>query len=212
MKVKAPNWLKYNFVDSTALLSISTPISATLETFVVGMSDDVSLNARLINAGLAYAGFGGLIARGRDGLRKLFRITDETKGKIQHAIDAAYAATLQLVALPIFYYIAGARDTKEIVIGTLVGIGLGAVIGGPAGYTIDTFRDLTGLKKSQRVPELVRERNSKVKKGLASLLAAGAIGLTAGIYALTPNRENTNYQQTLEQQVDHQENYARGPN
>ena len=86
----------------------------------------------------------------------------------------------------------GARDAREITIGTAIAMGFGFVNGGPVGYAVDAFRDLTGLKDCKRpsYPDLLKRQNSKTKRGLATLLTAGAIALTAGIYAITPDRND----------------------
>jgi len=48
--------LKYHFVDSTALLVESTPVFAAFEIGIAGMSDEVSINARMLAVGLTYLG------------------------------------------------------------------------------------------------------------------------------------------------------------
>ena len=77
--MKLAEQLKKNIVDSTALLIATTPIFAGLETMVLGMPNEVSLNARLLVAGTTYAGFGFLAAKGRDLCRKFLNISDITK-------------------------------------------------------------------------------------------------------------------------------------
>ncbi len=190
---KAVDNLKYHVVDSTALLAESTPIFAAFETGLAGMSDEISMNARLFAAGLTYlGGMGYAYAKGRDLSRKLFKIKDTTKEKIQSFHDAAYLGAFNLVAAPAIYLIVGARDPKEIAIGTASAIALGVVNGAPMGYAVDLFRDLTGLKECERpsYPNILKKQKSRTKKGLAALLTAGAIALTAGVYALTPNAEH----------------------
>jgi len=182
---------KQHVVDSTAILTIGTPISAAMEVGLAGMSDEVSINARLIAAGLTYGGFGSIFSRGRDLWRKEFKITDTTREKIQLAHDTAYLTSLNLALNPIFYYVSGSRDWKEIAIGTAAATGLTFLIGGSAGYTLDAIRDLTGVKKSQRVPIKIRNLSPKIKKGLAALILAGSLGLTAGIYGLTNDNSTT---------------------
>jgi len=199
--------LTYHLVDSTALLAESTPIFAAFETGIAGMSDDISINARLIAAGLAYAGVGTALAKGRDLWRKVFKVSDTTKERVQMLHDTAYLAAFNLVAAPTIYYASGSRDLEEITIGTSLGIAFGSANGSPLGYAIDTFRDLTGLKECERpsYPNLLKRQSSKTKKGLVALLVAGAIAATAGIYALNPNKsEAPNYQQptAIEQVIE----------
>ena len=181
--------LKYHLVDSTAILAESTPIFAAYETLLVGMSDDISLNARVIAGGLGYLGLATALSKGRDLWRKKFGIGNETKEKIQTIHDTLYLGAFNLVAGPLLYLAAGSSDLKEIAAATGLAILIGGANGAPLGYAIDLGRDLTGLRNCERpsYPESLKRMGSKTKMGLAALLTAGTIALTAGIYAATPN-------------------------
>lgn len=194
--------INYHLVDSTAINVTVTPIFTIFETSVAGMSDENSLNARTLAVTLNYAGLGRVFSKGLDISRKLFNINPETSEKIKQLHDAVYAVGYCAVLQPPFYYAAGVRNLKEIAIGTAVGMGLALCIGGPVGHTVDSFRDLTGLQKSERVPNFIRKQNSKIKKGIAVALTAASIGLTAGIYKLTPNKTEQYNQPTIQQGVD----------
>jgi len=202
---KAKDSLTYHLVDSTALSAESTPIFAAFETGIAGMSDDVSINARLIATGLGYAGVGTALSKGRDLWRKAFNVGDTTKERIQILHDTAYLAAFNLVAAPAIYYASGSRDLEEIAIGTACSIAFGSANGSPVGYAIDTFRDLTGLKECERpsYPNFLKKQSSKVKKLIAAGLVAGTLGLTAGIYGLTHNEKPTSYNapQSIEQTI-----------
>ncbi len=202
---KVKDILKYHVVDSTALMAVSTPVFAAFETYCAGMTDDNSLHARLLAVGLTYAGMGRLFSKGLDVSRKLFKIKPETKEKVKQIHDATYAAAYNLAICPPFYYAAGVRDPEQIALGTAAGVGFALVVGGPMGYAVDAFRDLTGLKKSERLPALVERQNSKTKRGLAALLVGGAIALTAGVYSSTPNNQDIQYQTPNTQQVEVQD-------
>jgi len=205
---KVKDNLTYHLVDSTALLAESTPIFAAFETGLAGMSDEISMNARLFATGLTYLGGMGIAySKGRDFYRKNFKITDKTRERVQSLNDAAYTGLFNLAVAPAIYLASGARDPKEIAIGTASAIALGLVNGAPMGYAVDVFRDLTGLKDCERpsYPNLLKRQSSKTKKGLVALLVAGAIAATAGIYALNPNKsEAPNYQQptAIEQVIE----------
>lgn len=58
--------------------------------------------------------------------------------------------------------------------------------GAPIGYAIDVFKDLTGLEECNRkiYPNFIKNQKPLIKKSLAGLVTAGAVGLTAGVYAL----------------------------
>jgi hypothetical protein len=189
---KAIDWIKYKskeyFVDSTAMMVASTPIAALMEKTIAGMSDEVSINARLLAAGLTYAGVGEIFSKGRDSWRNLFKISDITSEKKQQVMDSLYACTFNLATSPLFYYAAGSRNIKEILVGTGIGLGLGFCMGGPVGYAIDLSRDLTGIGQSERIPSLIKKQNEKIKKSLFALTIAASLAITSGIYYFTPNQ------------------------
>ncbi|KKR01798.1 MAG: hypothetical protein UT26_C0032G0007 [Microgenomates group bacterium GW2011_GWC1_39_12] len=185
-----------HLVDSTAILTESTPLFAAFETLAVGMSPEVSMNTRMIAAGSAYAGLGYIYGKGRDISRRLFRVTDKTSERYQHLHDSLYSGAFNLVLAPTIYFFAGEKDISKIAVGTACAIGLGSVNGGPIGYSIDLFRDLTGIKKSERIPKILRRQNSKVKKSLVALLVGGAIATTTGIYGLTADKKR-DYQEPI---------------
>ena len=190
---KIVNYLKNHVIDSTAVVIESTPIFSAFEVGMAGMSDDVSINARLIGAAITYGGICSVLTKGRDAWRKLFKVSDTTKERIQMFHDTAYLAAFNLVAAPTIYYASGSRALKEIAIGTACSIAFGSINGTPLGYAIDTFRDLTGIKECERssYPKLLKRQDTRTKKSLAALLTAGTIVLTAGIYSLTPNCQDT---------------------
>lgn len=111
--------------------------------------------------------------------------------------DSLYMCAFNIVLAPPIYLVSGAREAREIIIGTAIAAGLGLVQGPWLGYAVDVGRDLTGLGRCERrtYPDLIRRRNPKIKKGLAATLVAASIGLMGGIYSLTPDKiewwENT---------------------
>ena len=192
---------KTHVVDSTAALASTNPVFAVFENVVWGMSDQVSLNARLFAAGITYAGLGSLVSRGRDLSRKLFKIKDTTSEKIQTFHDAVYLMGFNVVIAPIMYTTAGA-NTQETIEGTLTAMGLSIINGPLIGYSIDLARDLTGIKRSERIPKQIRDFSSKSKKGLAALLTAGSIAFNGAIYKLTPDQQETSQNSNIEAIVD----------
>lgn len=179
---KAKTVLTYHFIDSTAMLAETTPAFAAYEVFGAGMSREVSMNTRLIIAGLTLGGLGGLYGKGRDISRRVFHIDKETRESVQHLHDALYTSVFNVVISPPLYLAAGERDIKKIAIGTIGSIVLGLANGGPLGYTIDAFRDLTGLESSKRLPKLISEQSPTIKKSLAAILVAASLATTGLIY------------------------------
>src|SRR3989338_2385030 len=174
---KLKEGLKYHLVDSTALLTSSTPVYAAMEVGIVGMSDQVSLGSRLSGAVITYGGIGWAFAKGRDLSRRFFSITDKTRERIQTLHDSLYTAVFNGVMTPPLYLAMGA-DTNQAIFGGLSAAALSIPMGPVLGYSVDVARDMTGLRTCER---------PSVKKGLAALLLAGSIVATAGVYALTPD-------------------------
>ena len=187
--------LKYHVVDSTVMLAESNPIYSAFEVGIAGMSNETSIHARLVAAALAYAGLGRAYSKGRDMWRGIFRITDKTSEKAQTLCDTAYTAAFNLALSPPMYFACGARDLKEIAVGTACAVGFGALNGAPMGYAIDVFRDLSGLQTNERnsYPDLIRKQTPMVKKGIAAVLIAASIGGMGLIYsAKSDNHQNLN--------------------
>ncbi len=159
--------LKSHLVDSTAIMLITNPILAILEITICGMSNEVSIHSRIVATLMTYLGMGFIISKGRDFSRKLFRLTCNTKGLIQGLHDSFYLATINLILPPIVYFIAGSRDLGEIVSGTITTIIIGLISGAIIGYSIDIFRDLTNIKKSERKSylNLIGQQDPTTKNG-----------------------------------------------
>jgi len=218
---RAKNWVRYDskdwfrdngklhLVDSTALLAESAPIFTAFEVGIAGMSDQVSMNTRWITAGTSYLGLASIFSRGRDISRKIFKINDKTREELQHIHDVLYTVGFNLVLSPPLYYAAGARDLEEIAWGTGSAMLFGGASGSLAGYAVDTFRDLTGMKECNRpsYPNFLKRQSSRVKKTIAAGLVATSIAAVAGIYSLTSDEEPITYSQpsSIEQVVEYKE-------
>jgi len=178
--------LAYHLVDTTALNTAANPIMAGLEITAFGMSDEVSINARIFASVIGYLGVGSLLAKGRDLSRRIFGVTEKSKEKVQQFHDGTYLAGFNAVFAPIMYTYSGETDLKKIAIGTLGLMATGAVLGGPIGYAVDSFRDLTGLQNSERnsYPDLVRKQTPIVKKTIATALIAASIGVMSATYSI----------------------------
>jgi hypothetical protein len=190
---KAKKVISEYLIGSTAIATVTLPIYAGLETFGAHMTIEDSVSARKAGVFLTYAGLGWVYNNGMKISRKLFGVKKETKERIKHNHDTAYAIGFNLTTSPLFYYILGQRDWSVITYGTLLGTVVGLFGGGLVGYSIDGFRDLIGVESSERVPKIIREANPTLKKGLAAALVASSIVLTDGVYKL--NRAWDNYKQ-----------------
>lgn len=173
--------VKRHFSDATAITTIMTPVYATLETIVVGMSDNVSLNSRFISTALNYGGLASL-TKLRDVSKKLFKIGKDTKESVKGIHDILFAITFIGTIKPLIYLASGAKDFKEIAFATGVSLIAGALAAYPTGYLVDVYRDLLGVEESGRLPKFLQDKTPRTKKTLATVLTAGSIGLTALIY------------------------------
>lgn len=211
---KAKEKLKYHLVDTTAIIAESTPVYALFEKCnpFTPLSDDMSLNTRLLAAGLAFLGLSSLYSQGRDLSKRTFKITDQTKEKIQGIHDVVYNTAFTLAIAPPMYAVSQILakedlDISQIAVGTGIAMGVGLVNGWPMGYAVDILRDFVGLKSCERnsYPSVIRKRSSKIKKLIATGLVAATIGTTGLIYALTPDNKpisNHKPQVTIGQKAD----------
>lgn len=198
MKLKQE--LLEHIVDSTAITTAVTPALMTIETAVCGMSAEVSFNSRILGAALGYAGLSYLFKKGRSGWRKLFNITEKHSEKTQQFMDTAYSMTYNFILSPPFYWIAGARDVSEIVYGTLFSTAAVITFGGPVGYLIDLYGELTGLRSSERISPRIRNLSTSLKKTLFVAITATSIALSAGIYSLASHYQNNQEQPKITSQ------------
>ncbi|MFH1500770.1 MAG: L-alanine exporter AlaE [archaeon] len=181
---KVKEALKKHLVDSTAMIVAAHPIAAPYEKFMAGMTNAVAIKSRLVVTGIGYLGMASVFTKGRDLSRKYFNITDESRAGVQALHDIGYNMAFNAVAMPPIYYVSGARDWKEVAIGTGMTVGLSFFSGWVIGYTVDLYRDLLGIEESKRIPEVIRRQPARIKKGLAGLVTAASLGLLVGIYSL----------------------------
>jgi hypothetical protein len=175
--------IKGHIVNSTAILAVTTPVYAGLETLISGMTNEASINARTLAAATIYGGLGFVIAKGREIYQGILDI-DKTSERLIRSHDRKYAFLFNIASSPFFYWLAGSKNLKEIAIGS-VGAGLvGYVTGDKMGYAMDAYKDLVGIEKSERLPIVVSKLNKKNKLLLAASLTALSLGTTYGIYQL----------------------------
>src|SRR3989344_6798848 len=206
---KAVETLKYHIVDTTALLVETNPIFSAFEVAIAGISIEKSITARLLATAMGYAGLGGAYGKGRDAWRKLWKIEDNTSEKVKLSCDTVYNTLFNLMLSPPLYLVSGEEDFKKIAIGTACAVGIGFVNGPFVGYTVDAFRDLSGLKTNERssYPYFVKRQSSLVKKGIAATLIATSIVSMALIYSAKSNynghiNHNNNNQPVIQETTD----------
>ncbi len=184
------SFLKYYVVDTTALLTTSTPIYAAMETFASGMSSDTSLEARIKIAGISYMGLAVLYTKARDLSKYIFKVTDSSSRKINIIHDSIYASVFNIIAsIPI--YMSSGADLEQTLKGTAGAVFLSLTTGAINGFGVDAYRDFTGVKESRRLPKKIKELSPNAKKWIAAGLIAASVGLTALVYKA--NNEYSDY-------------------
>lgn len=184
---KIINKLKKHLVDCTALTAITTPFFCGMETGIAGMSLETSLYARLIGTGLTYAGMGSVYTWSLGKSRALFDVTEESHLNLKKLHDTLYTTSYCLAISPLFYYLSGARDVKEIAIGTAMGAALAFATGGITGYTVDAYRDFAGIGKSGRLPKFLEDQNPNMKKSFMAIGLAASMAASSLVYNATMN-------------------------
>jgi len=175
--------LKQHLVDTTALLVVSHPIYAAMETLVMNIPEDVSLRTRGIATVTSFAGLGWLYAKGRDASRGYFGIDQECSEMSQTVHDTGYAIGFAGAVSPVFYAAAGGC-LEDTVYGTLGAMGLSIFSGPIMGYSLDAFRDLVGLQESHRLPSIVKNRSQRTKGVIAAGLLAASLALFGAVYVV----------------------------
>lgn len=178
---------RQHITDSTAMLTVFTPSGAFMEHVLAGMTDEVSLRSRLMVGGLFYGGYGGLVGHGLYVSRRQYNITGTSPERDKNIHDMKYFVAVTLATQPWIYLVAGARDVKEVVVGTFFAAGMGLAGGGVVGYVTDLFRDLTGYEPSQRIPQAIQDAPPLLKKALAAGIIVTSLGLTSLTYRLVPD-------------------------
>ena len=182
-KEKLKYELKRQLSDSTAIATMANPIYAGLETMVVGMSDGISMNSRMINTGLLYMGLGSL-TKLRDFSKRLFKIGRDSKEYVKGIHDVVFAGTFIVGIKPLVYLASGETDWKKIALATGISVLTGVAVAYPMGYLVDAYRDLAGIEKSGRLPNIIERQSPKFKMTLATLLTTTSVGAVGLIYAL----------------------------
>ena len=167
----------------TAIATFTTPVFAGLETKLMGLNIDHSIKARIYGAAGVFLGVGILYDKGRNFYRKYTGINERNSEKEKQFCDTKYSFLFNLVAGPFFYYFTGCEDPKKIAIGTVISVALGVTTGGITGYIMDGYKELSGVKKPERLPNIISNLNAREKVLLATLITVGSFGVTNYIYS-----------------------------
>ena len=178
-----------HLIDTSAILVCNNPIMGFVENVVIGMPDEVSIRARCVSSlVMTFLGTGSMFSRGRDVSRKAFDVGQASPEKKQMLHDLCYQIGFSAFNLAL-YRVCGA-ETKEMIGGTLLAMGISAAKGPIKGYAIDAFRDLAGIEESSRLPGSIKSLSPKVKKGIIVAAIVASIAAMCLIYRATPQNPN----------------------
>jgi hypothetical protein len=181
-------WYKH-IVDSTAFLSVVTPLYAAMHN-MIGISDEHSFSNRLLTIGLTYAGIGKIYASGLRFSRKLCRVHKEKSELAYGAHDTIYSMAFNAIIAPTLLYLIGEHDVNHIKEATAIQILLAMPTGWVTGYAMDAAKELMNIEKTSRwLPDCIRQGSATLKKNVAYTALITSLITTAGIYAL-PNYQD----------------------
>lgn len=190
LKDRVVSKVKERAVETTAVITLFTPLLATIETRIAEMTNHVSIKSRIGNGLLNFLTI-PLILEGREYSKSLFKITEQTPERTKKLHDSLYASAVALITKPAVYIAAGESDWQKILLGTGIGMAIGYVIGSPVLYFVDVFKDLVGIKASERTPKWINKFSKNAKKRIAAGIIVASLGLTALIYSLNHNFPNS---------------------
>lgn len=179
--------IKKHMVDSTAVMTVITPVMALTEKVLSKLPTPVSINSRLLALAVMYAGFGTIFTQGRDySSKKIFHLGPNSSEKVKKIHDVAYSLVYGVATTVPFYLIAGAEGEKQVSYSTFWNISATAACGWATGLAVDAFGDFFDIKPSERLPPCIQGFSPIEKKCLAGLAVATSITLTGIVYNLTP--------------------------
>lgn len=188
--------------DSTAITCVSLLTKPIIDTQILGIPDDIAINARLCGIATVYGGLGSL-TKIRDASKKYFGLDKPERKRYASLHDGLMGASIALGIGPAIYYFNGVKDITTIACATALGIATTAAISIPYGWYVDTFRDLTGIKESDRfMPQTIRQSSPKTKKTLAAITTVGFIAIAAGVYSLPNHNLKATIQDYFKQRVE----------
>lgn len=178
---------RQHLVDNAALTASAVPFFAAVETTVSDMTWQESLTSRAAGFAIGLGGAAFLFARGSDVTRRLLNVTDMTSELIQGAVDTGYCAAFNFLMQLALYPLTTNKTLDESVVPALYAGATGAALGIANRAALSIGRDLMGIERCERTwyPQRMRDLSQRGKRATATGLIAGAIALTAGIYAAT---------------------------
>jgi len=195
--------LKKNFADATSLSAFVTPIKAVTDQ-LAGMTDMQSIESRVKMTALNYFGLVKLLEL-RDWSKKKTGIAKTTNKAFHYAHDIGFALAIGIPIQTAVYLSSGVDDWKKIAVTIGTSFLATAALAGPGLQVVDTFREITRVKKSKNTPAYFKRLSSSARKKWAVGFVAGSLVLTGLLYSAIPNRNSeVRYEKTpnIERVVD----------
>lgn len=184
MTKKIVTYVKQYIVDTGAPLLIINPTFAAIEIFFSQMSIAASINARIRSLIVVFLGIGILFAKGRDYSRAIFGLSDTSSEFNQSLHDGLYNVLFSSF-VGILIYVGSGASLLQGFLATAGSVVLSFFLGPLSGFSIDLFRDLTGLRASGRIPVWIGKLSSPMKLALAFGIVLMTVILTVGVYMLS---------------------------
>ena len=150
-RIKNHRYYEYA-VDTTAMITFSTPIAMTNELFVVGMDFKQSLKTRAV-ATVVNLLTARIYGKFRNYIFNKCKTTNDSRFLRRLSTDILAFVSFQAPLYAGLLLVNGVEESKEFLSGLAVITGLSGVIGRPYGVYLDTVRNISGLKHAYAVSE-----------------------------------------------------------
>ncbi|MFH0870235.1 MAG: hypothetical protein V1866_04225 [archaeon] len=166
-----------------AVLPITTPLYAKIETSYGHSSVLVSMKSRAISAAILYAMI-SLGMEGREREHKKYNITNESSKIRRTVVDIGYIVKVLFPIRIATYIVAGETNPKKIILNSLMITGIGCLAGPPLLRVIDCFKDLVGVDDTGTLPARIKQRSKRFKRNLTLAYMAAGLAATTIVYAM----------------------------
>ena len=170
------------FRDFLAIAVATTPVYAVLEVHMFHMSVSTSAFARTLTVTALFLGLGQLICVCRDFSHRFFGLVPgSTKNIILVPHDLAFMALINGALAPIVYFLSDAT-ARQLLHGIFTAMAVSFVTGPLVGFSIDTFRELMGVKPVRRLPHRLAQISQRGRFVWAAFVVALSTLVVASSY------------------------------
>ena len=203
--------LKKHLADATSLSAFVTPIKAVTDQ-LAGMTEIQSIESRAKMTALNYLGLVKLLEL-RDWSKKKTRIAKTTNKSLHYLHDIGFALTVGVPIQTGVYLSSGVDDWKKIAASIGASFLVTSALAGPGLQVIDTFREITRVKKSKNTPAYFKRLSDSARKKWVAGFVASSLVLTGAFYLAISNKtQDIPYEKSpaIEQRIETQETNNQG--